>query len=490
MTVSWPDRIIETGALAVLVFTPLAFGTVEPWSEAIAELVIVGMAVTYVVRNLRDWEFRVELPPGWLPSVLFLVLITLPVVLPGWSLDPHATRRAALKLLAVATFVLICYNTYRTRAQVRRAVWTMTITGTMIALFGVVQRLTWNGRLYWVGPESPSANAFGPFVNRTHFAGLMAIVVPAALALALARPGGARWKYPSAPRWRDRFRTWNSRDGDARSLVPLLILVMGGAALASGSRGGAVSLLVALTVMTLGFVAAGKRSRGRAARLALAVVFIVLTGFWIGSDVLYGTVGRLAEEIGRPGESQRVQVWADALALWRGFPLRGTGLDTFGVAFPGVRTVRAPVVFDHAESDWVQLLTDTGALGLLLALTAVSVVARALFRERPRGIVLAGRGALLGTVVQGIGNYNLPIMSNSIYLGLIVVLALTMDPELSWEARRGDAPRADSARPVSRSPVEIVTPRRIVESNAGAFQRSNRADAARTPGSMIHGEPR
>jgi len=120
----------------------------------------------------------------------------------------------------------------------------------------------------------------------------------------------------------------------------------------------------------------------------------------------------------------------------------------------------------------------------------VSLVARALFRERPRGIVLAGRGALLGTVVQGIGNYNLPIMSNSIYLGLIVVLALTMDPELSWEARRGDAPRADSARPVSRSPVEIVTPRRIVESNAGAFQRSNRADGARTPGSMIHGEPR
>ena len=68
MTVSWSDRILEAGVLVLLVVTPLAFGTVEPWSEALAELVILGMAVTYVVRNLREWEFRVDLSPGRLPA--------------------------------------------------------------------------------------------------------------------------------------------------------------------------------------------------------------------------------------------------------------------------------------------------------------------------------------------------------------------------------------------------------------------------------------
>ncbi len=485
MTVSWPDRIIEAGVLVLLVVTPLAFGTVEPWSEALAELVILGMAVTYVVRNLREWEFRVDLPPGRLPAALFLALITLQAAVPGWSLDQHATRRAAVKLLAVAAFFLLCYNTYRTRAQIRRALWTMIGTGTLIALFGIVQRMTWNGRLYWVGPESPTDSAFGPFVNRTHFAGLMVVVLPAALAFILARRRGAQPAYGSTPRWRDRLRAWNSESRDATSLLPLLVLVMGGAALVSGSRGGAVALLVTLVAMTLGFLASGKRSRFRAARLLLAAVLIVLTASWIGSDVLYGTVERLAEEVRRPGESLRVRVWGDALVLWSQFPLRGTGLDTFGVAFPAVRTVQAPVVFEHAESDWIQLLTDTGALGLLLAVTAVGAVARALLRRRPQGLALAGLVALLGTVVQGIGNYNLPIMSNLIYLGLMVVLALKADRELSWDGRRGDAPRGDAARLESRSeprgsPPEIASSPPVVARAAGGVQRSSQIDAARS----------
>jgi len=83
MSAAWPDRLIEAGALSLLVFSPLAFGTVEPWSGAIAELVILGMAVVYVIGTLRHWELRVELPPGWLPALLFLGLIALQAVGPA-----------------------------------------------------------------------------------------------------------------------------------------------------------------------------------------------------------------------------------------------------------------------------------------------------------------------------------------------------------------------------------------------------------------------
>ena len=48
----WSDRLIEAGALFLLVFTPLAYGTVEPWSEAIAELVVLGMVVVWIVGML------------------------------------------------------------------------------------------------------------------------------------------------------------------------------------------------------------------------------------------------------------------------------------------------------------------------------------------------------------------------------------------------------------------------------------------------------
>jgi hypothetical protein len=76
------------------------------------------------------------------------------------SLAPRATWREAVKLGAVAAFLLVCYNTYRTRSQVRRAIWTMIVMGALLSLFGIVQRMTWNGRLYWVGPEAPHRQAW------------------------------------------------------------------------------------------------------------------------------------------------------------------------------------------------------------------------------------------------------------------------------------------------------------------------------------------
>ncbi len=455
----WSDRLIEAGTLALLIFTPLAYGTVEPWSEAIAELVILGLGVVWLLSMLRQWELRIELPPGWLPALLFLGLVViqslpLPSLLvslvsptaialtrKAWeftgsaagvtpfSMDPYSTWRMTHKLLALALFFLVVYNTYRTHTQIKRAVWVMISMGTLLALFGIAQRMSWNGRFYWLGPEAPHGSAFGPFVNRTHFAGLMVVIVPMALALALT---GNRDRERRRHRrdWREQIRAWNSREAGPVSLIPWLIFLMGGAALVSGSRGGVVALLTALLIM-VGLGSRGSWGARRAGRIILTTGLIVLTGIWIGGDVLYGTIERLAEEVGQAEMSPRLHIWADALQLWRQFPTIGSGLATFGIVFPLVRTIPAPVTYTHAESDWVQLLSDTGALGLLLALLSIGIVARALLRRYQaadsrwmRAFALAGLVALAGAVVQGIANFNLAVMSNFAYLTLVVALSL------------------------------------------------------------------
>jgi O-antigen ligase len=447
----------------LLVFTPLAYGTVEPWSEAIAELVVLGMAVTWVLARLPDWELRLDLPPGWLPAALFLVLVVVQVIwLPAalirtispltaamddaavaysaespalWSvsLAPHATWQEGLKLLAVAAFFLVLYNTYRTRGQLQRAVWAMIAIGTLISVFGIVQRMTWNGRFYWIGPEAPHGAAFGPFVNRAHFAGLIVVVVPLALALILAERREPTRRPLHDRGWRGRLRRWNSQQARPTRLVPFLMVLMGAAALVSGSRGGVVSLVVALLAM-VGLGASGRSGMRRAARVAVATALILLAGIWIGGDILYGTIERLAEEVGRPEESARVAIWTDAIDLWRRAPALGTGLASFEVAYPSIRTIKWPVTFLHAESDWVQLLTDTGLVGLGLAVATVVILALALLRRarwaeapRTRMFALAGLIALFGATVQGIGNFNLPVMSNLLYLAVAVVAGLQTD---------------------------------------------------------------
>ncbi|HSF31079.1 MAG TPA: O-antigen ligase family protein [Candidatus Tectomicrobia bacterium] len=455
----WSEPLIESGVLALLVFTPLSYGTVEPWSEAISELVILGMGLVWLLSMLQHWELRLELPGGWQPAGLFLALIviqTLPLpnalislISPSTatlmrgargvtgdmastmalSLQLDSAWRMALKFLALALFFLVTYNTYRRPAQVRRAVWVMIGMGTLIALFGLAQRMTSNGRFYWVGPEGAGANAFGPFVNRVHFAGLIVTILPMALALMLVDRSNSRRR--QQPRhWQERLRAWNSRQGGPASLIPWLVFLMGGAALVGGSRGGLLALLMALLIM-VGLSAYGSSGRKRARRMAITAGLTVLTAIWIGSDVLYGTIERLAEEIGQPETSPRLRLWADALDLWWQFPTFGTGLGTFGVVFPLVRTLPAPVTFTHAESDWIQLLTDTGIMGVLLASLTVGMSAAALLR-RYRGaknrwtytFTLAGLVALAGAVVQGIANFNLPVMSNFVYLALAMALAL------------------------------------------------------------------
>jgi O-antigen ligase len=457
---SWADRLIEAGALFLLVFTPLAYGTVEPWSEAIAELVVLAMAIVWLLRMLGDWEVRVELPPGWLPGFLFLALVLLQAVaLPagllevaspwtvglhrsaaafgnaaeGWvplSLDAHSTRREGLKLLAVGVFFLILYNTYRTRAQARRAIWTMIVVGTVISIFGIVQRMTWNGRFYWVGPEAPHANAFGPFVNRAHFAGLMVVVVPMALALVLAGEQRGSRRRP-VHGWRDRLRRWNSEESGPTRLIVFLVVLMGGAALVSGSRGGMVALLAALLVM-VGLGARGRLGAGRAGRLAVATVLVVLAAVWIGGDILYGTVTRLAEEAAELSEGTRVRIWQDALDLATASPAVGSGFGGFASVFPMVRSIRLPVIYIHAESDWVQILAEAGTLGLVLSLLVFLVNGGVLLRQsrQHRGsdwsrlISLAALVALVGTAVHGIGNFNLAVMSNLLFVASAVGLGL------------------------------------------------------------------
>jgi O-antigen ligase len=450
----WHDRLIEAGALFLLVFTPLAYGTVEPWSEAIAELTVLAMAVVWALRMARDWEIRIELPPGWVPALLFLLLVALqatplpvgvmrlvspwttslheaagpwagadPAAFVPLSLDVHETVRQGLKLAAVAAFFLILYNTYRTRGQVHRAIWTMIAVGTLVSVFGIVQRVTWNGHFYWIGPQAPHANAFGPFVNRAHFAGLMVVVVPMALALLLG--SDKRGRRRPARGWRDRLRRWNSEEPGPTRLIPFLVVLMGAAALVAGSRGGVVALVAALLAMI------GLGTGGRAGwRTAIALALILLAAVWIGGDILYGTATRLAEEVGRPEEGARARLWADAVGVLADSPITGAGLGTFESAFPSERSIRMPVTFTHAESDWVQLATDTGVAGVGLVLMLVAMLALALARRHYAGrgggrlLALAALVALAGVAVRGVGNYNVPVFANALFVAAAAGLAL------------------------------------------------------------------
>jgi len=55
----------------------------------------------------------------------------------------------------------------------------MAINGVAIAFFGLVQQLTWNGRLFWQVPLEQGGEPFGPFVDRNHAGGFLTLCLAA-----------------------------------------------------------------------------------------------------------------------------------------------------------------------------------------------------------------------------------------------------------------------------------------------------------------------
>ena len=100
------------------------------------------------------------------------------------SLYSVATREY-LALLCLATAVLVLSSLHIVDKQ--SILWLFTgtaICGAGLSFFGVVQRLSWNGKFYWVfEPLYGGFQSFGPFVNRNNAGGFLNLCLAAALGL-------------------------------------------------------------------------------------------------------------------------------------------------------------------------------------------------------------------------------------------------------------------------------------------------------------------
>jgi O-antigen ligase len=146
----------------------------------------------------------------------------------------------------------------------------------------------------------------------------------------------------------------------------------------------------------------------------------------MGFEIVVYTATRFASETATWEGSMRILRWADTVKLIGQAPALGTGLASFEAAFPVVRTIPYPARFTHAESDWVQMVSDTGIVGVVLAASAIGLLLWAGFRAwrastspEERALRLGCLAAVIGTLVQAAPNYTLPVMSNQLYAALV-----------------------------------------------------------------------
>ncbi|HTG86057.1 MAG TPA: O-antigen ligase family protein [Pyrinomonadaceae bacterium] len=441
-----------------IVMSALAYGTVHYWAMGLFNLGGLTIMILWVLDSWRLGTLRVSRNALQLPLLGALVL-GLAQLLPlrevannaalsigvsnTLSFDPHSTRLvmvwfATLLIYFSATLVFID-TPHRLRLMVR----TIMIFGFCLAIFGLTQSFTSPTKVYWMR-ELTQSTAFGPFINRHHFAGYMELTI--ALPLGLLFAGAV--------------------DKEKRILYGFIAGLMGVALVMTASRGGIISLVAEILFLTVVTAIWRKpserrhRKSGRIKRLAgrLGLAGALLFGLFLGVVLLGGefSINRFIDSVNTDDPTTgRAHFWAVTLDIIKAHPLIGTGLGAFGVIYTRYDTRNGLFRLEQAHNDYLQVLSDAGIVGGVLALSFVALLFfKALSRARSRddfrrGVALAALSGCFAVLVHSFFDFTLHTTSNAL-LFLVLAAIATID------SRVEDAPARRRRR--KTSPEALTSP--------------------------------
>jgi O-antigen ligase len=399
------DTCALVGVCALLMFGVLAFGAVRESSTFVLEMGAALIACLWVVGHLLSGELPVFATTTLhLPMVVFGALVGLELALriPAYT---FATASDAAKLVAYFLLTLVVTQCCKTDRALTKMVFALSIFGFVVAIFGIAQSFTSPYRLYWglFGASRVGALAYGPYVNHNHYAGLMEMLTPLPLMLAVSR--SHRRKV---------------------ILLGFAAIVMGGTIVLSLSRGGLLAFAVELCL--LGVVAARRSSR-IAGALAGVVVITIAFVVWLGSSSAQTQVHRLRSA--SKDVELRVQIARDSMTMFASRPWLGWGLGEFQFDFPRYRHYYSDEFAETAESDCVQLLVETGVVGVACALWFLVALYAGAFqrarnwnRDSASAIRLAALVGCSGFLVHSIWDSNFHVPANAALFFVLCGIAM------------------------------------------------------------------
>lgn len=415
--------------------TTLAYGTVYYWSLAIFAM---GGALIVLLWAVDGWQQRaLRLSANalqWPLIGLFVVgliqllpfgntgasaaLLSVPPV-SSISLDPYSTRLVLVQIASLFIYFAATLVFTDSPRRLRTIVRTITIFGFLLALFGLTQSFVSPTRVYGI-KELQQSTAFGPFINRHHFAGYME--------LALAVPLGLLFS--------------GAIEKEKRLLYLLAVAFMGVALIMTQSRGGIISLVAELIFLAVvagfgreqsgegGAKERGKRVRGGLMRagLALALIVALFLGVLLlgGEDALTRFVGTVNADDPTTG---RAHFWSVALQVIREHPLLGAGLGAFGVIYTRFDTRNGIFRLEQAHNDYLQVLADAGIVGALLGLFFIIMLFRKGFARRQtedvfrRGVATGALAGCFAVLVHSFFDFTLHTTSNALLFLVLAALA-------------------------------------------------------------------
>jgi O-antigen ligase len=375
------------------------------------------------------------------------------------SLSPFLTMRSLWIWLAAVAIFYVAVQVARRPERVERLSQLLLLVGVAFGLYGIGQWLLGVQGLLGaepVGGRLTGLRSTGSFGNPNHYAAFMEMLLLCGFGWLAARWTAFTTARSSAGSGGGRGNHVFQEAGARLFLFGIGIVVVSLGLIFSLSRSGicfALAGCAALVLLTrpghkladsatidlesahgLGPHGARRTTPGGTRHLywalGLVVVGVVL---WIGIDPILGRFELPTAEF--EAERGRWQVWEDSVGAVGDFWTTGSGLSSYRYVFPIYRSFGGQISWSWAHNDYLQLLIELGAPGLVLLIWIMVAVSRRAGRVRreldpgsPLRHLHAGYcAAALALALHSFTDFSLHMLANaallSVVLGVVVGLS-------------------------------------------------------------------
>lgn len=420
------DKIIFYSLLGLLVITLLPYGTVEVWSTAIWELLVLALTLLWGIHSVINKRLEIVANPLVWPMLGLLAVAAIQLI-PFSSgprrtitYDSFATFDAGVKLFVMILFFLLFSTFVNSDERRRKIVTVVIIMAAAIALIGIGQ--SYLTKLIW--PKG----SFGPFVNRNHFAGFLEMAAGLTGARILSRTIK-----------REKLMLY----------ICFLILICTGIIL-SASRGGFLALGGVVVFLGLSSIPtraekSGREGAGKSVQLrfvAALILLVVMAGgamLLTQSDELMQRFGNYQAEIKSAELADerfsRKELWEVTTRMIKDHPLLGVGVGAYQYAYPRYDQSSGILRAEQAHNDYLQIVVDAGVVGGILALAYLIILFARGFsftqtrNQIHRGVVLGALAGCFGIAVHSFVDFNLQVTANAQLFVALAALATTKQSE-------------------------------------------------------------
>ncbi len=345
----------------------------------------------------------------------------------GLTADPTAwfalTRnRAGTLRMALLWAAVFGVGSLATRLPRRwRLAWLSVLIGigVVVGMAGYIGQwwIPQGDRLWWLFPiPHVLPGPVGCFINRNHFGGFLAMLIPVALGLA-------------ASAWMARYRL--------AALAALLgALAMAFAMLMSLSRGALLALAGGVGLI-LPIALARRRARD-AMLLMAAAILMALGALSVPHPAVQARLDSFRHPLRDSSVQSRLAEWRETLRVWPQYPVIGAGANALRMVYPQHRQTASGRWLVHAENMPLELLAEAGLAGAILALAAVLALVRRARTDPlvlPDAVRLGIAGALLVAGLHALWDFAILVPVYAVTLAALIGLLLP-PPEPATGYRR------------------------------------------------------